>query len=172
MVDPDNRRSVDYHQRSIYLDGLLELSEREGPAAVCREVLSNLADGRAKLWTTQRALDLRTREHAIFRHGEYTALEVAGDHKENAIAFVRRDAKSKRSVLAVLPRFSYTLMRGKPELPLGPAWGNDELHVPVSPGSRYTNVFTGERVSATEQQTLPLSAILATFPVALLVNEG
>ena len=171
LVDPDNRRSVDYHQRSVYLDELLELSDREGPAAVCHEVLSNLADGRAKLWTTQRALQLRTREHAIFRHGEYTALEVAGDHKENAIAFVRRDEKSERSVLAVLPRFSYTLMRGKPELPLGPAWGNDQLRVPVSSGTRYTNVFTGESLSVPEQQILPLSAILATFPVALLVSE-
>ena len=171
LVDPDNRRSVDYHQRSVYLDGLLELTEREGPAAVCREVLSNLADGRAKLWTTQRALQLRTREHAIFRHGEYTALELAGDHKENAIAFLRRDQSSERSVLAVLPRFSYTLMRGKPELPLGPAWGSDQLRVPVSSGTRYTNVFTGESLSVAEQQTLPLSAILATFPVALLVSE-
>jgi (1->4)-alpha-D-glucan 1-alpha-D-glucosylmutase len=172
LVDPDNRRPVDYQQRSGYLDALHELSEREGRAAVCRDVLSNLADGRAKLWTTQRALDLRAREHAMFRHGEYTALELAGEHEENAIAFLRRDPNSERSVLAVLPRFSYTLMRGKPELPLGTAWGNDQLRVPVSPGTRYTNVFTGESLSVSEQQTLPVSAILGTFPVALLVSEG
>jgi (1->4)-alpha-D-glucan 1-alpha-D-glucosylmutase len=135
-------------------------------------VLGNLADGRAKLWTTQRALQLRSREHAIFRHGEYTALEVAGDHKENAIAFLRRDPNSERSILAVLPRFSYTLMRGKPELPLESAWGSDQLSVPVPPGTRYTNIFTGEALSVSEQQTLPLSAILATFPVALLMSEG
>jgi (1->4)-alpha-D-glucan 1-alpha-D-glucosylmutase len=171
LVDPDNRRPVDYQQRCVYLDALHELSEREGPAAVCREVLSNLADGRAKLWTTQRALQLRAREHKLFRHGEYTALGVAGDRKENAIAFLRRDPNSERSILAVLPRFSYTLMRGKAELPVGVAWGNDELQVPVSPGTRYTNVFTGESVTVPEQQTLPLSAILATFPVALLVSE-
>jgi (1->4)-alpha-D-glucan 1-alpha-D-glucosylmutase len=171
LVDPDNRRSVDYQQRSENLDALHELSEREGPAAVCREVLSNLADGRVKLWTTQRALQLRAREQALFRHGEYTALEVAGDHQENAIAFLRRDPKSERSVLAVLPRFSYTLMRGKPELPLGAAWGNDQLRVPDPAGTRYTNVFTGEPVIVPEQQTLPLSTILATFPVALLVSE-
>jgi (1->4)-alpha-D-glucan 1-alpha-D-glucosylmutase len=172
LVDPDNRRPVDYRQRSVYLDALHELSEREGPGAVCREVLSNLADGRSKLWTTQRALQLRAREHAIFRHGEYTALEVAGNHQENAIAFLRRDANTGRSVLAVVPRFSYTLMRGKPELPLGTAWGDDQLRVPVPAGTRYTNVFTGEAVSVPEQQVLPLSGILSTFPVALLVSEG
>jgi (1->4)-alpha-D-glucan 1-alpha-D-glucosylmutase len=172
LVDPDNRRPVDYGQRSVYLDALHELSDGQGPAAVCREVLSNLADGRAKLWATQRSLELRTRDHNLFRHGEYTALEVAGDHQENAIAFLRGDPDSARSVLAVLPRFSYTLMRGKPELPLGAAWGNDQLRVPVSPGTRYTNIFTGESVSVPEQQVLPLSAVLATFPVALLVSEG
>jgi (1->4)-alpha-D-glucan 1-alpha-D-glucosylmutase len=108
----------------------------------------------------------------MFRHGEYTALEVAGDHQENVIAFQRRDPKSERNVLAVVPRFSYSLMRGKAELPLGAAWGNDQLRVPVSAGTCYTNVFTGELVSVPEQQSLPLSGVLATFPVALLVSEG
>ena len=171
LVDPDNRRPVDYHQRAGYLDALHALSEREGPAAVCRDVLGNLADGRAKLWTTHRALQLRQREHAIFRRGEYIALEVAGEHQENVIAFLRRDPASERSVLAVLPRFACTLMRGKLELPLGEAWGKDQLRVPVSPGTRYTNVFTGESVTVTEQGTLPLSSLLDVYPVALLVSS-
>ena len=172
LVDPDNRRPVDYQQRFRCLDDLQALAEREGPGAVCREVLSNLADGRVKLWTTHCALHLRAREHAIFRHGEYSELEVAGGRRENVIAFLRRDPDSQRGVLAVLPRFACTLMRGKPELPLGPAWGDDQLRVPVPPGTRYTNVFTGESLSVQEQQTLPLSSILSTFPVALLVSQG
>ncbi len=138
---------------------------------MCHDVLGNLADGRAKLWTTHRALQLRQQEHAIFRQGEYTALEVAGERQENVIAFLRRDPASERSVLTVLPRFACTLMRGKLELPLGSAWGNDQLRIPVSPGTRYTNVFTGESLTVPEQQSLPLSAILATYPVALLVSE-
>ncbi len=56
LVDPDNRRPVDYNLRAGYLDALHALAEQEGPAAVCRDVLANLADGRAKLWTTHRAL--------------------------------------------------------------------------------------------------------------------
>jgi (1->4)-alpha-D-glucan 1-alpha-D-glucosylmutase len=171
LVDPDNRRPVDYNLRARYLDALHELSQREGRAAVCRNVLGNLTDGQAKLWTTHRALQLRAREHAIFRHGEYIALEVAGEHQENVIAFLRRDAASTRSVLAVLPRFACTLMRGKLELPLGPAWGSDQLRIPVSPGTRYTNVFSGESVTVPEQQNLPLSTVLAAYPVALLVSE-
>ena len=71
LVDPDNRRPVDYGLRAGYLDALHELAEREGPGAVCRELLGNLADGRVKLWTTHRALALRQQEHALFRRGEY-----------------------------------------------------------------------------------------------------
>jgi (1->4)-alpha-D-glucan 1-alpha-D-glucosylmutase len=171
LVDPDNRRPVDYRLRAGYLDALHALAEREGPAAVCRDVLGNLADGRAKLWTTHRALQLRTREHALFRRGEYVALEVTGERQENVIAFLRRDAASERSVLAVMPRFACTLMRVKPELPLGEAWGKDQLRVPVSPGTRYTNVFTGEVVTVPEQQNLPLSTLLASYPVGLLISE-
>jgi (1->4)-alpha-D-glucan 1-alpha-D-glucosylmutase len=171
LVDPDNRRPVDYRQRAGYLDALRDLAGREGPAAVCREVLGNLGDGRAKLWTTHRALELRSREHGLFRHGDYTALDVAGDHQDNVIAFLRRDPASEKSVVAVVPRFACTLMRGKVELPLGPAWGKDALRIPVPAGTRYTNIFSGESVTVAEQQSLPMSALLGPFPVALLVSE-
>jgi (1->4)-alpha-D-glucan 1-alpha-D-glucosylmutase len=171
LVDPDNRRPVDYRLRAGYLDALHALAERDGPAAVCRDVLGNLVDGRAKLWTTHRALQLRTREHALFRRGEYVALDVPGDRQENVIAFLRRDTASERSVLAVMPRFACTLMRGKAELPLGEAWGKDQLQIPVSPETRYTNVFTGELVTVPEQQNLPLSTLLASYPVGLFISE-
>jgi (1->4)-alpha-D-glucan 1-alpha-D-glucosylmutase len=171
LVDPDNRRPVDYQHRSGHLDALRDLAEREGPLAVCREVLGNPGDGRIKLWTTYCALQLRNQEHAIFRHGEYTALELTGDHQENVIAFLRRDPASGRSIVAVLPRFACTLMRGKVEFPLGPAWGNDQLRIPVSAGTRYTSVFTGESLTIPEQQSLPMTALLANYPVALLVSE-
>jgi len=170
LVDPDNRRPVDFDQRAGSLNGLLALSEREGPAAVCREVLGTLADGRAKLWTTHRALQLRQQEHAIFRRGEYIALDVIGEHQENVIAFLRRDPARERSVLVVMPRFACTLMRGKAELPLGEAWGKDQVRIPVPPGRRFTNYISGESATVTEEQTLPLSALLNIFPVALLVS--
>ncbi len=171
LVDPDNRRPVDYALRSGFLDALDARAEMEGPAAVCRDVLENLGDGRAKLWTTHRTLQLRTQEHEIFRRGEYVALQILGDRQEHVIAFLRRDETTGRSILAVLPRFACTLMRGKAQLPLGEAWGKDRLRLPVSAGTRYRNVFTGEAVTLSEQQDLPLETILATFPVALLLSE-
>jgi (1->4)-alpha-D-glucan 1-alpha-D-glucosylmutase len=171
LVDPDNRRPVDYGVRARYLRELESLAEREGPAAVCADVIRNLSDGRVKLWTTHRALQLRQREHELFRRGEYFALDVAGEHQENVIAFLRRDAASGRSVLVALPRFACTLMRGKLDLPFGQVWGIDQLRVPVDAGTRYTNVFTGETLTISEDQQLPLSTLFAIYPVALLVSE-
>jgi (1->4)-alpha-D-glucan 1-alpha-D-glucosylmutase len=170
LVDPDNRRPVNYELRASYLDALHELAEKAGPGAVCPDLLANLGDGRAKLWTTHRALALRRQEHALFRRGEYIALEVSGDRQEHVIAFLRRDPATGRSILAVLPRFACTLMRGKVQLPLGDAWGKDPLRIPVSPGTLYRNVFTGETVTVAEDG-LPLSAIFATYPVALFLSQ-
>jgi (1->4)-alpha-D-glucan 1-alpha-D-glucosylmutase len=172
LVDPDNRRPVDYNLRESYIDALHEMSEREGNAALCRDVLGNLGDGRAKLWTTHRALLLRAAEHTIFRRGEYIPLQVSGERHEHVIGFLRRDESTGRSVLAVLPRFACTLMRGRIQLPLGEAWGTDQLRLPVPTGTRYHNVFTEESVAVSDQQDLPLSTIFATYPVALLVSEA
>jgi (1->4)-alpha-D-glucan 1-alpha-D-glucosylmutase len=170
LVDPDNRRPVDYAVRVENLNALQALAESSGLAAVASEVAGDLADARAKLWTTHRALELRQQEHALFRRGEYLALEVLGDRQEHVIAFMRGNTGAGRTVLAVLPRFACTLMRAKTQLPLGDAWGKDVLRVPVAVGTRYRNVFTGETVTVTEDG-LPLSSVLGVFPVGLLVSE-
>ncbi len=171
LVDPDNRRPVDYRLRADSLAALHALENSEGPAAVVADLLGNLADGRAKLWTMHRALDLRRQEHALFRRGEYLALEVTGERQEHVIAFLRGNPASGRNVLVVLPRFACTLMRGKAQLPLGEAWGKDQLRLPVLAGTQYRNIFTGESVTVSDQQTLALSTLFATYPVALLLSD-
>jgi maltooligosyltrehalose synthase len=62
-------------------------------------------------------------------------------------------------------------MRGKVQLPLGEAWGKDQLLLPVSTGTRYRNVFTEETVTVAEDG-VALSSIFASYPVGLFVSEG
>jgi (1->4)-alpha-D-glucan 1-alpha-D-glucosylmutase len=169
LVDPDNRRPVDYALRARYLDELQQTEMKDGAAAMCTDLLASLSDGRAKLWTAHRLLELRRKEHTLFRHGEYIPLQVSGDRQEHAIAFLRRDQATGQSILAVMPRFACTLMRSKVQMPLGDAWGKDVLQVPVAPGTRYRNVFTEETVTVTDNG-LPLGSIFATFPVAVFVS--
>ncbi len=170
LVDPDNRRPVDYRLRSAALDDLHAMEAARGAGAVCAQVLEQLEDGRVKLWTTHRALTLRRDEHALFRKGDYTVLEVTGERGEHVIAFQRRDASTGKTLLVVLPRFACTLMRGKVQLPLGDAWGKDEIRVPASAGKSFRNVFTGETVTVTDEG-IPLSTVFASYPVAVFVSQ-
>ncbi|QNI34334.1 malto-oligosyltrehalose synthase [Alloacidobacterium dinghuense] len=172
LVDPDNRRPVDYALRQQTLDGLLELHEREGAAAVCSEVLRTLHDGRIKLWTMHRALCTRRELHSVFRHGEYIPLNVEQEKHSNAIAFLRQSRSTKRSVLIVVPRFACSLTHAKPHLPLAEVWDKAVLSIPDQTLREFINVFTGKEIQADETCRLNLSDIFADFPVAMLVSKA
>ncbi len=166
LVDPDNRRPVDYALRTQALDAMLRQADDEGAMAVCREVMTALEDGRIKLWTTHRALATRAELPEVFRRGEYIPLTAQEGYAQHVIAFLRRH--KDESVLIAVPRFACTLMYQRPELPLGKAWGRAELIAEESAGKRFVNVFTGEDVVVPETGRILLSRLFADFPVAML----
>jgi (1->4)-alpha-D-glucan 1-alpha-D-glucosylmutase len=170
LVDPDNRRPVDYNKRSALLEAMESKAEREGAAAVCAEVLDSLQDGRVKLWTMHRALAARNEHWELFRRGEYLPLSIERDKQHNAIAFLRRGTTSGTTALVVLPRFACTLMGEKAQLPLGDAWGKAAVRLPHGSAREMTDVFTGERVRVDEDGTVELREVLRGFPVAMLVG--
>ncbi|HVJ07668.1 MAG TPA: malto-oligosyltrehalose synthase [Acidisarcina sp.] len=171
LVDPDNRRPVDYDLRNRYLDSLDQMAREQGALHVCEELLRTLPDGRIKLWTMQRALALRQQEPAIFQRGTYVAISVTEPkYAEHTISFLRSSSETGKSVIAVVPRFACSMMNGKVQMPLGGAWGKAALALPDGAANEYTNVLTGETFSADKDHTLRLSSVFAHFPVALLVS--
>jgi len=166
LVDPDNRRPVDYDVRRDALAWLKEQATSRGELAVCREILEQMGDGRVKLWTIHRALQLRNRMADTFRRGEYVPVAATNGMAEHVVAFTR-GAK----VLAVVPRFAYTLMDGKVRLPLNGAWSRGELVVPDLAGAALENVFTGQWVQVSEDGRLPLKTVFDEFPVFLGARE-
>ncbi|MGA8531861.1 MAG: hypothetical protein WB622_19220, partial [Acidobacteriaceae bacterium] len=166
LVDPDNRRPVDYATRRAALNELQALEQDRGAAAVCRAVLDRIGDGRVKLWTVHRALALRNRMTEVFRRGAYGPVEATNGKAEHVIAFTRG-----RQVLAVVPRFAYTLMGGKARLPLDEAWGQGELTIPDMAGAELENVFTGAFARVDDEGRLPLRTVFAEFPAALLARR-
>jgi len=166
LVDPDNRRPVDYELRRRALEGMKEQATSQGELVVCREVLDHLSDGRVKLWTIHRALQLRNRMAETFRRGEYVPVTATNGHAEYVVAFSRGS-----KVLVVVPRFAYTLMDGKARLPLNGAWGRGEIVVPEMAGAALENVFTGEWVRVGEDGRLALRDVLKEFPVGLFARE-
>jgi (1->4)-alpha-D-glucan 1-alpha-D-glucosylmutase len=166
LVDPDNRRPVDYKLRSAALTALRQQCGQEGAAAVCQALLEYFHDGRIKLWTMHRALELRNQLAQVFAEGDYDALQSSGARAEHVLAL----ARAKR-VIAAVPLFACTLMKHKPALPLGPVWGGDVLQATDFAGAELENVFTGERLRVPGDGRLPLAEVFAQFPVALLVRR-
>ncbi len=167
LVDPDNRRPVDY----IYRRRLLAEQERRcpfgapAPAHVLDALLADLGEGSAKLFVVAHTLAFRRRHATLFRDGAYTPVYATGAAASHVCAFVRADGE--HIALTIVPRLTARL--GFP--PLGePAWRDTRLALPakLAPGA-WRCVLTGARhAPLTHDGELRLAEVLARFPVALL----
>ncbi len=167
LVDPDNRRPVDFELRIRALEEMEALSDSRGPLEVCRELLQNFRDGRIKLWTTMRALAFRRQHKDVFQLGEYVPLQVRNDKDDHVVAFAR--VRGDQTVIVAVPRMSFTLMKGAEAPPIGPVWGDTELlPPPQAAGARLRNTFTGELLEPTLGPCLLCREVFAHFPLALL----
>jgi (1->4)-alpha-D-glucan 1-alpha-D-glucosylmutase len=166
LVDPDNRRPVDFALRRWLLEGLTaELALRNDPRALAEELLKSWEDGRVKLYVIRQALACRRARRTLFERGEYRPLEASGALGEHVCAYAR---VAGEAAVTVVPRL--LARRGMDEPPLGPAYWADTT-IPAPAAAPLVNVFTGERVEP-DQGRLPLGRVLARFPVALLAPEG
>ena len=166
LVDPDNRRPVDFRLRSRVLD---ELSTRSGDRiAICQELLREFYDGRIKMWVTMCALNLRLDRKDLFQQGTYVPLQVTHGKEEHVVAFAR--VHETEAIVIAAPRLSYTLMKGREEPPIGAVWADSELSLPPeATGKQLRNIFTGEIFPA--GQSLLCREVFATFPLALLAAQ-
>jgi (1->4)-alpha-D-glucan 1-alpha-D-glucosylmutase len=171
LVDPDNRRPVDFHIRKKLLDELMQKDATDGPLQTARDVVATRNDGRIKLYLTCKALNFRRENRELFESGNYLPLTVEGACQEHVCAFERSIRDS--SVTVVVPRFCSRLIRDSSGLPLGPEVWQDTRIIQSSgtPASSYRNIFTGEVLVLDQQETGPglaLREILSVYPVALL----
>jgi (1->4)-alpha-D-glucan 1-alpha-D-glucosylmutase len=177
LVDPDNRRPVDYLQRQQWLEDVKQsvAVPQTQLASAVREFLDDCADGRAKLYLTWQLLQIRTQWPGVFQNGAYLPLLVSGEHKEHICAFMRQTEAI--SLIIIAPRwFSRLITAADKELPLSEAvWGNAtwiEIAQPAAMVKNHgLNLLTGETIALTEiNGTLALAAAdaLMSFPVALI----
>jgi (1->4)-alpha-D-glucan 1-alpha-D-glucosylmutase len=172
LVDPDNRRPVDFETRRATLDRLDASLEGSDRAAACQEMLRSVADGRLKMHITRTALRLRRQMPGLFSRGRYTALHARGERQWHAFAF-GRFAEGAVMVTAVtrLPvGLSATV-----GIPTGLAWGASEI---IFPGSdvphRWRCALTGLTIDTREAEggaALLAREVFLTLPIALLIAE-
>jgi (1->4)-alpha-D-glucan 1-alpha-D-glucosylmutase len=167
LVDPDNRRPVDWKLRRRLLDDLAQaLATTEDRAALAHDLWQTREDARVKLFVVREALALRRACPALFAAGGYRPLEARGALAEHVCAFARVAADA--AAVTVVPRL--LARRGGDAPALGPdGWPDTALEMPAEVGRRFTNVLTGETL---EGEALPLGRVLSRFPVALLRREA
>ena len=172
LVDPDNRRSVDWDLRARMLQELESaMAGAADRAALAHELVKHKEDGRVKLFLIHQGLAFRRARRALFEQGQYRGLEARGIWAEHVCAFAR--VEGERVALTMVPRL--LARRGAEGLPLGAAyWADTWLELPRELGGRFTNVLTGETLEsapAGESAALPLAGALTSFPVALLERQ-
>lgn len=172
LVDPDNRRPVDYDARRKRLDQLRGAA-KSGDTNAAREVMSRWPDPDVKLWTTAACLAVRRNYPDLFAFGEYVPLTVEGKYADHVISFARRHENEAaiivvpRNVQALIKRDRSQSMAGMPRID----WHDTRITVPDGFPSQWQCRLSGERQtpnSANGERGLLISQLLNTFPVAVL----
>jgi (1->4)-alpha-D-glucan 1-alpha-D-glucosylmutase len=163
LVDPDNRRLVDFDRRQRLLAQMQREAEGDAPTLVTRLLAAR--DGRLKLWVTSRALSLRRSRAEVFEKGEYERLDASGPRDQEVVAFARKH--DGRAVIAVVGRFFTHL----PDPPTGEgAWSTTVLKLPSGSAASWRDALAGGEARATGglEPRLPLAEVFRHLPVALL----
>jgi (1->4)-alpha-D-glucan 1-alpha-D-glucosylmutase len=166
LVDPDNRRPVDYDKRAQFLKET-QVRARTRDGLPVDELQDALFEGRLKLAVIAAALAVRKMRPRLYGDGSYLPLQPAGRHHNHVVAFARH-CRSEWSITAV-PRF-LTALVGESQVPHGAGvWQDTVIDLPDRAPARWKNILTGEEL--TVENRLALGDILAVFPAALLLAE-
>ncbi|WP_295474710.1 malto-oligosyltrehalose synthase [uncultured Pseudomonas sp.] len=159
LVDPDNRRPVDYGLRRQAL-------AEQGSAA---ELLSHWRNGHIKQVLIARALQQRAAHPELFARGDYVPLQVSGQHAAQVLAFARV-AEGQRAIVIVPRTFSELLGTAPTPFIQADSWGDTRIALPFAePGRTWQGLF-GERLAMSDKE-LPLSTALKEFSVNLFIQN-
>lgn len=174
LVDPDNRRPVDFERRRRLLRAV-ERGFAAPPASRLRfleRLVREPEDGRLKLHVVRATLGLRRTQPRLFADGSYHALRARGGRRRHVVAFARRSGTRELRVLA--PRLPLTLVGDSARAPVGAeVWGGTRLPV-AGAGESWRCVLSGRTLRTRSEPgagaSLALADAFAVLPVALLVR--
>lgn len=160
LVDPDNRRPVDYGQREKWLN------ELRNTATFLPELWEERFGGKIKLLMQHKLLQLRQNNAGLFADGAYIPLKVKGKYADAIFAFARR--KGKEWVIAAIPLNLSRLVKGKIKNIFKLDWEDTEIVLPAAAPKEWYNLLTG--ISG-KKKKLWIKDVFIDFPMALLTLE-
>ena len=166
LVDPDNRRPVDFDQRSQWLQDIQKRCQTE-ILSLISELITHCEDGRIKLFLIARALAARNQHLELFQQGSYIPLEVIGQYQDHIVAFARH--QGTKTAIAIVPRFLTSLVQPD-NFPVGEeVWADTRIEIPQGLQANWQDVFTAQTIS--ESDGISIGQALQYFSVALLVSN-
>jgi (1->4)-alpha-D-glucan 1-alpha-D-glucosylmutase len=156
LVDPDNRRPVDYKRRREMLEAL--------SASTPDELMQNWPDGRIKMFLMRQVLQFRRKHVDLFQRGEYLPLAASGTFAECCVSFARR--LGNQWIVVIAPRLSSRI--GFP--PVGDPWKDTALELPETlPLENAHNLFTCRNLHH-EARLISIASAMPTLPFAVITN--
>lgn len=171
LVDPDNRRPVDFEQRRRLLTEVRHALQKPAAerAAALQALLGTWQDGRIKLAVIAALLGCREQERALFASSSYQPLEFQGLAAGHLLGYARQD--HDRTCLVIVGRLFAGLIGDRQAIyPGGTLWHDTALVVPGT-GRHFEDVLTGRTVAA-QGEGLTLSEILGDLPAAVLLSRA
>ncbi|MDD5267211.1 MAG: malto-oligosyltrehalose synthase [Methylococcales bacterium] len=172
LVDPDNRRPVDFNKNRRLLkemDAMLAQPDLDRPLFI-NSLLENMEDGRIKLFIVMQTLRFRHQCAALFQNGDYLKINIHGAGADQLLAFARQDPN--HFAIIVVPRLiAHLLNNNEPAKSLGDVWADTWMELPQKAPSHYQELFSHGRVTAVlVEDCLQLNAhdTLKLFPFAIL----
>jgi len=163
LVDPDNRRPVDFEARAKFLEDIKSEENRDA-SRLLKELLTHKEDGRIKMFLIYKALSARRKFKQIFEDGDYVPVRVTGRYKDHIIAFARK--AEQQTAITVVPRFLASMVEPD-SLPIGEQlWQDTRIITPSYLSGSWLNVITAEKITGVNE--LFVERILSKFPVGLI----
>lgn len=167
LVDPDNRRPVDFSQRYRHLNEMID-KDKEDNAELIDELISKREDGRIKLFVIYKSLKVRNEREDFFQESGYIPLVVRGKFKDHVMSFARKNGKIWS--ITVVPRLLVSVVN-EGEFPIGEGvWQDTHILLPKESPDFWKDAFTHKLIKG--GSTLRVGNILEHFPVSLLLSGG
>ena len=161
LVDPDNRREVDYEKRQNWLE---EFDKTE-KSALLQKLWQDRNNAQIKLWLTQQLFALRKQNPDLFSEGEYVPLQVKGSRKDHVFAFARIH---KKDILVVFVPLHLAAISSQGEL-YDIDWKDTNIELPIRLTPKWEDLLTGKKQE--HEIKISLSGLFENFPFAVLKGQ-
>ncbi|WZO96649.1 malto-oligosyltrehalose synthase [Isosphaeraceae bacterium EP7] len=172
MVDPDNRRPVNYEVRRKILGEIrASLDAGESREQLAQSLLEASDDGAVKLYLIWTLLNHRRSRRDLYERGDYRPIEVVGPHADRVLAFAR--TRENRAVVYITPRLVAPLMGDDARtLPVGSLWSGTKV---ILPSGAWTDLISDRCIAAQAEGdafAVDLSDLFATFPLSVIESRA